>query len=222
MPNRVRRYLTGIITLGSLALIAALAQWRCADPLRFAAYLLLALLAGTLKVRLPGMTGTYSLTFLFVLIGIVDLTVAETLVIASLSMVVQSIWRTQGRPRLIQVIFNAAAVVISAAVSFLAARSLGFGNSLLLHLIELALAASVYFAVNTLLVSGILALESERPLHKIWSQWFRWSFPYYRVGVAIAAMVIVSNRYAGWTYSLLLFPIMYLEYICHRLTVRSS
>src|SRR5206468_9613764 len=58
--------------------------------------------------------------------------------------------RTQGRPRLIQVIFNAAAVVISAAVSFLAARSLGFGNNLLLQLIELALGASVYFAVNTL------------------------------------------------------------------------
>src|SRR5271166_3261546 len=78
MPNHARLYVTWVIAVGAILLVAALAHWSCADPLRFAIYLLLALVAGTLKIRLPQMTGTYSLTFLFVLIGVADLTFAET------------------------------------------------------------------------------------------------------------------------------------------------
>ena len=70
MSARATTYVGCVIAAGSLAAYPALAHWECADPLRFATYLLLALVAGALKVRLPGMTGTFSLNFLLVLIGI--------------------------------------------------------------------------------------------------------------------------------------------------------
>jgi hypothetical protein len=216
MSNHARFYVTWVIAVGSMLLVAASAHWRCADPLRFITYLLLALVAGTLKIRLPGMTGTYSLTFLFVLIGVADLTFAETLVIASSSMLTQTLWRTTEKPRRVQVAFNAAAVMISVAVSFLTA---GAVSSLPFQVV---LAAGAYYTTNTLLVSGIVALIDRKPIRKVWSQWFEWCFRYYLAGVAIAGVIIASNHYLGWAYSLLLLPLMYAEYFGYRITARSQ
>jgi hypothetical protein len=189
----------------------ALAHWRCDDPVRFATYLLLAALAGALKVRIPRMTGTYSLNFLFVLIGVVDLTLGETVMIAGSSMIVQSVWRPATRPALIQVIFNAAAVSLSAGTSFLAARY-GFGRS---PVLRFTMAALVYFVINTLLISGVLALVENKDFKTVWAEWFRWSFVYYVAGVLVVAAIVMSSRHFGWIFSLLLLPLMYLEYLCY-------
>jgi hypothetical protein len=214
-PWHVRAYLAFIITLGISVFVGAVANWRCADPARFAVYLLLACLAGALKVRLPGMTGTYSLTFFFVLIGVIDLTLAETVLIASCSMMVQCVWRSATRPATIQVIFNVAAAATAAAAAYLASqRSVWTGFAL-----QLLLAAAVYFLVNTLLVAGILAQVELRSFRKAWGEWFRLSLTYYLAGVVVAAIVIVSNRHFGWMFSLLPLPLMYLEYLCYCLKI---
>jgi hypothetical protein len=216
-PSRqkhIRAYLAIVITLGVFVLAAAGAYWRSADPERFAAYFLLACVAGALKVRLPGMTGTYSLTFLFVLIGVVDLTFSETVVIASVSMLVQCVWRTATRPAPVQVVFNAAASSIAAAAAYFAGR---YGGTI--FLLQLLLAAPAYFAVNTVLVAGILAQVENRDFRTVWHVWFRLSLSYYLAGVIVAAVMIMSNRHFGWMFSLLVLPLMYLEYLCYRVKI---
>jgi len=222
MPNHARLYISWVIAAGSMLLVAAFAHWGCSDTFRFAAYLVLALVAGTLKIRLPGMTGTYSLTYLFVLIGIADLTFAETVMIAGSSMIVQSLWRPTERVTRAQVAFNAATGVISAAASFLVADavgSLGFGRLLPL---QIALAAGSYYAINTLLVSVIVAFLERKLVLEVWSRWFEWCFPYYLAGVAIAGVIIACNHYLGWAYSLLLLPVMYAEYFGFRIAILSQ
>jgi len=200
--------------LGACVLAEAGIHWRSADPERFAAYFVLACIAGALKVRLPGMTGTYSLTFLFVLIGVVDLTYSETVLIASSSMLVQCVWRPATRPAPVQVVFNAASSSIAAAAAFFAARYGGTSFPL-----QLLLAAPAYFAVNTLLVAGILAQVEDRDFRIVWQEWFRLSLAYYLAGVVVAAVMIMSNRHFGWMFSLLALPLMYLEYLCFRLKI---
>jgi hypothetical protein len=205
-----------------MLLVAAFAHWGCADHFRFAAYLSLALVAATLKIRLPGMTVTYSLTYLFVLIGIADLTFAETVMIASSSMIVQSLWRPAEPTTRAQVAFNAAAAVISVAASFLVAHavgSLGFGRLLPL---QVALAAGAYYAINTLLVSVIVAFLDRKLVLEVWSKWFEWCFRYYLAGVAIAGVIIACNHYLGWAYPLLLLPVMYAEYFGFRIAILSQ
>jgi hypothetical protein len=212
-PWHVHTYLALVITLGTSVLAGAVVHWQCEDPGRFAAYLLLACLAGALKVRLPGMTGTYSLTFLFVLIGVVDLTFAETVFIAAASMMVQCGWRPATRPSVIQIIFNSASASVGAAAAYLAARGCGVTS----FLVQLLLAAIVYFLINTFLVSCILAQLEHRDVRSIWGEWFRLSLTYYLTGVGVAAIMLVSNHHFGWMSSLLALPLMYLEYLCYRL-----
>ena len=80
MSTKAKWYAYSLIASGGLAFGLALWNWASPNPLRFIIYFTLALIASTLKVRLPRITGTYSVSFLFTLVGIVEFTLPETLV----------------------------------------------------------------------------------------------------------------------------------------------
>jgi len=63
---------------GVVALGYALSHWHSQDLTRFACYLAVAILASGFKVQLPGIDGTMSVNFLFILLGVMDLSLAET------------------------------------------------------------------------------------------------------------------------------------------------
>ena len=90
----------------------------CTTQFRFAAYFLLSLMAATLKLRLPGLTGTLSIGFVFVLLGISELTLAETMLMACAGVAVQCLWRAQRRPAAVQVLFSVSAVAVSLTLAF--------------------------------------------------------------------------------------------------------
>jgi len=77
MSFQTKAYLFIIICTGFASLAAYLPAIGTADPFRFAAYLVLAMLASCMKVSLPGITGTVSVLFVFLLIGITDLSLPE-------------------------------------------------------------------------------------------------------------------------------------------------
>jgi hypothetical protein len=88
------------------------------DPFRFGGFLLVSLLASIFKVRIPGLTGTYSLNFVVMLAAVTELSRAELLIIAIGCAVIQSYWRYSRRPQLLQVAFNTSNLVISAAGAY--------------------------------------------------------------------------------------------------------
>ncbi len=63
----------------------------------FICYLGIAILASRLKVNLPGITGTLSVNFLFILIGVLELSFTETLILGAVSMLAQCLYPE--RPR---------------------------------------------------------------------------------------------------------------------------
>ncbi len=73
----------------------------------FICYLGIAILASRLKVNLPGITGTLSVNFLFVLIGILELSFTETLILGAISMLAQCMYPY--RAKAMQVTFNVCA-----------------------------------------------------------------------------------------------------------------
>ena len=78
MPTKAKVYIGVIVVLGFSLLTGVLSlQPRFPDLPRYLSYLLLALLASTMKVRLPGITGTISVNFLFILIGIANFTLTR-------------------------------------------------------------------------------------------------------------------------------------------------
>ena len=77
-----------------MVLCSAVWHWQSADLTRFLCYLAVAVLASGLKVQLPGIDGTMSVNFLFILLGVMELSLPETLVIGCTATLVQSVWHS--------------------------------------------------------------------------------------------------------------------------------
>src|SRR5579864_6635562 len=219
MPTKARIFIALAIIPGLVMLALGLSHWESADPARFTVYLLLALVASTLKVRLPGLTGTMSLNFLFMLIGVSQMSFSENLALGAIATVTQCWWTSKTRPSIPQVMFNVAALTM-------AITSANF----IYHLpqiqqvngkipVLLALAACFFFLTNTVLVATVLSLVETKPFARTWQQCYIWSFPYYLIGAGVAGLVSVSGPHVGWETALLILPIMYLIYLHYRLFV---
>ena len=207
--------LTFILTqlVGGLPLLPyALLHWHSDDLFRYACFLTIALCASTLKVGLPGIKATMSANFLFILVGLLDLSYSETLLMGCLGGLVQTLWHANPRPRPIQWLFNLANLALSISAAELVfhskvAADVGFRWPMLM-----AAAATTYFAFNTISVSGIIAMtEGRNPVH-VWKECYLWAFPYYLLGALIACGVSAINRLIGWQFGLLAFPIVYWIY----------
>src|ERR1043166_7527631 len=217
MSKQARLFLYGVCLAGLATAIYGGLVWNIDAPAKFCAYLLTAMLASRLKVELPEITGTISVNFLFILIGISELTFSETLVMGCAAILVQCLATKRRWPRPEQVAFN----VSSAAVAIAAAYYVYHGpldtrlhqNGALL----LMLAAGIYFLFNTLPVATIIALTENKPLQKIWTECYFWSLPYYLAGGALAALFGWLTHNVGWQPTLLALPAMFVIYRSYRL-----
>ncbi|MCZ2151920.1 MAG: hypothetical protein LC126_29605 [Bryobacterales bacterium] len=214
MPRNARIYIACVAVLGLGLLVLSLATgWESQDAVRYTVYVGLALIASTWKVRLPGMQGTMSANFLLILIGVAELSMDETLAMASLAAVVQCLWRAAKRPAPVQILFNAGAICLSVYASYQIAHLFSAAPRAPVYL---ALAAAVFFIINTGLVSQVLALLNGKRLLDVWRNCHLWTFPYYLAGAGITAVICAADRTMGWKQSLLPLGLMYLLYTYYR------
>lgn len=210
MGRMAKAYICGVIVTGGLILAVSLASWSSPDLRTCAIYLVLAVLASVVKLRLPGMNGAYSLGFLLVLYGIAHFGLAETLLAACGGAVAASLLNTEKRSSLLQVAFNISNVAISVAACFLLARVwLAPGITRYLPAV-VAVAAWAYFVVNTVLVSGVLSLVQGKRMADVCRQWYVWCFPYYLIGVALVGLVPSGGKAVSGEAWLILIPLVYL------------
>jgi diguanylate cyclase (GGDEF)-like protein/putative nucleotidyltransferase with HDIG domain len=181
----------------------------------FICYLGIAILASRLKVNLPGITGTLSVNFLFILIGVLELSFTETMILGAISMVAQCLY--PDRPKAIQLTFNVCAGSVSTALAYLV-----YHHPLLNLLVGsrpvlLGLAATMYFIANAGSIAMVISLTERRPIKRILVDCYFWSFPYYLVGAGIAGAIAWLNQSFNWETSLLVLPAVYLIYRSYRL-----
>jgi diguanylate cyclase (GGDEF)-like protein/putative nucleotidyltransferase with HDIG domain len=217
MSTGTKSFLGVAVSLGMVVLCSALWHWQSADLTRFVCYLAVAVLASSLKVQLPGIDGTMSVNFLFILLGVMELTLPETLLIGCTATLVQSVWHARNRLDPVKVLFNVFGMMANASAfcyvtyHWLDAR-LGTNRPILLMM-----AALVFFLANTLPISVVIALTENKSSRKVWSECYFWSFPYYLVGAAAVGLVGIINQRAGWQTSLLVLPVIYWVYRSYRL-----
>jgi len=216
MTLKAKVYLASVYLVGLATLVVTMSQWQTVDLGRFVCYLLIALLASGLKVSLPGINGSMSVNFFFIILGVMELSIPETVIIGCASSLVQSFWRSNSKPKLIQLTFNIANMATAIYAASLAYK---FTDTYTGHTIALMLvaAACTYFVTNTVPVAIVIALTEKKSFQKIWAECYFWSFPYYLVGAAISGLVSYINKFVGWQTSLLVFPVIYWVYRSYRL-----
>jgi diguanylate cyclase (GGDEF)-like protein/putative nucleotidyltransferase with HDIG domain len=205
-------YIAAIVLIGVAVTMMQLARWQSQDLARFGCYLLLFVCASRLKVSLPGISGSLSVLFIFILFGIVELTPPEALLLGCTAILVQCLWNTRQRPQWHQVLFNLGSMAITIATAGAVYHSATLRQSHLDPALRLLLTATVFFGMNTFPVAGAIALTERKSLRQVWRECYIWSFPYYLLGAVIAGAASALNRHFGWQTALLAVPVVYLIY----------
>jgi diguanylate cyclase (GGDEF)-like protein/putative nucleotidyltransferase with HDIG domain len=216
MSARARSFIGVTALLGGWLLFSAMRHWPVVDWPRFLCYLAVAIIASGLKVQLPGIDGTMSVNFLFILLGVMELSLQETLIIGCSATLVQSLWQARNRLDPVKVIFNVFSMMATAtALCYFTYHGLAPAFSQYKPIL-LAVSALVFFLANTLPVSLVIAMTEKQSARAIWANCYFWSFPYYLVGAAVVGLIGIVNQLSGWQTSLLILPLIYWVYRSYR------
>ena len=219
MPNLAKAYIAMIAALATAVLAVVASRWNPENLVHFVQFFALAMMASAMKIRLPGSKTTISINFVLVLIGIALLSFGETVLIGLGGALVQSLWKTQQRPKLVQVLFNGACLTVCTAAAFRASHRVPAMLGLNSMAAMLVLGASVYIVLNTGLVSLVISLAEARSLKEVWPSCYEWTFPYFLVGAAVAGLASAAGHATNWGVTLLVVPVMYFVYVYYKMHI---
>jgi diguanylate cyclase (GGDEF)-like protein/putative nucleotidyltransferase with HDIG domain len=200
-----------ILALGCGVLISGLSSFRSEDPLRFVSYFLIALLAAGMRVSVPSQSGNLSLNFIFIAIGLLELSLGETLLLAAGTTAVQQLLHPTGArntPAYLQVA-SVCVATYAAALAFAAPWMIGANAAYPLRLVAAALA---FFITHSVPFAAVTVLGERGGLGTVWRAGYLWSFTYYILGAWMAGLFSVLNQYVPWQVSMVLIFVVYLVY----------
>ena len=201
------------IALTMVAAVAATAfAARAGSPtwLPFLLLLTAVLASSGLKVVLPRGDGSMSLNFPFILLGIVQLSPSQAMLLAAISVAAQCRIRVTKLFTAVQIFFNVANATLATGCACLAYT--GLHRMGLAVAPSLAIASVVYFFANTLNVAMVIASTKGENTLSLWVKEFPWYLPFYVTGAVLAAIANWMSARYGWGTALLLIPFVYTVY----------
>lgn len=208
----VTRFFIGAVITGGALVFAASAPVEYAQPGLTAALLTTMLAVSLLKLRLPLGLGqaTMSMAYVVDFTALVTLGVDVAMLIAAVGVLTQCTVNVRQAQPWFRAAFSVAAVVLSLQGAGWIWSALGMG------LAPLAVAAAVYFAINTGLVAIAVGLSNGVSVGSFWQRNFARTLPSYLlaagvastlqlfdqpygvVAIAVTAMIVGHLVYASW------------------------
>lgn len=171
--------------------------------------LALAALTSRMKVKLPGINGTMSVNLPFLLVAIVNLSAAESVVIACVSIFVQCLPKKNAKLKPEQMIFNLSMIAFASCLANLVFHAASQANAAWSMPLALALATATMLFGQTVPVAAIVSISESKPVASVWRNVLQLSFPYYVVSAGMLSMLQMVGSHLGWTLALAAFPVMY-------------
>lgn len=213
MPRIAKAYIALIIGSGAMVLFLAAGSWSTISLRQFAIFLGLAAISSAMKIRIPGIEGTMSPNFVFVVLSMAVCGFSEVVAITLCAAMVQSLW-TAKQLRLVQVAFSAAALVLSATLARQFAFLLFGPNAINSPVALVIFAGCVYLSLNTAFVSAVIGLVEGKPVAQVASICYESVLPYFMGGILFAGLVCGSfSRSTLWNGAMALLPVVILGYV---------
>ncbi len=216
LTTGARLFLALVLAAGAAVLAQTAIFWWSPDLIKFGAFLAVSLFSAGARVRVPGVSGAFSLSYLFVLLALLELTAPETILLACGVAIVECYWHQPRRPRATTVLFRVALMTVAAAVAERVFHSVWFESSIDTSF-RLAEATLALFLISTAPVAAWTAITEREKFAAVWLGTSFWSLPHYLAGAGIARAVSSVAHYVGWQTVLLTGPVVYLIYRSYRL-----
>jgi signal transduction histidine kinase/FixJ family two-component response regulator len=219
-----KAYVGGVIATGA-ALLIQFAPLQYPRPWLALTLLGAALILSAFKLRLPLGRGnsTMSMAYAVDFVALVSAGPDLAMVIAAAGVVLQCTVRVRRSQPLHRAAFSVSSVVIAVQAAGWAWQAFGGSSSspsIQTLAVPLSAAATTYFAVNTALVAGAIALSSAVSAARQWYREFFWSAPAYFLSAAVAGMVAMVMAYEQYVLMPLVASPLYLSYRAYQMSVR--
>jgi hypothetical protein len=177
-----------------------------------------AAVSSRLKVKLPGMTTSMSGNLPVILLGVTQLGLFASLLLAVTAAIAQS-YSGGNKTKPIQFVFNACLLLNATGLAYVAYHSQVFGSRATAHTLSLVLAAAIYFLANTAPVASIIGLTEGGNPFALWHKVFLWSFPNYVIGAGLTAIASTFSTMSGLTTVATLIAVLFAVYQSYKMYV---
>ncbi len=213
------KVMIGMVAVASLcALSFSVVRWQTQAWPQLVLLLAAAALSSRFKVKLPGMTSSMSGNLPVILLGVTQLGLFASLLVAITAAIAQS-YSGGNKTKPIQFVFNACTLLNAAGLAYLAYHSQIFGVRATAHTMSLVLAAATYFVANTLPVASIIGLTEGGNPFALWHKVFLWSFPNYVIGAGLTAIASTFSTISGLATLATLMAVLFAVYQSYKMYV---
>jgi energy-converting hydrogenase Eha subunit A len=210
----------GMVAVASLcALSFGVVRWQTQAWPQLTLLMAAAALSSRLKVKLPGMSSSMSGNLPVILLGVTQLGLFASLLVAVTAAIAQSYSSGGNKTKPVQFVFNACTLMNAAGLAYLVYHSQIFGTFTAAHTMSLILAAATYFLANTAPVASIIGLTEGGNPFALWHKVFLWSFPNYVIGAGLTAIVSAFTTASGLASIAALMAVLFAIYQSYKLYV---
>lgn len=217
MKRAEKLFFYPVFALGAAGFLTSVFPFESEDPVRYACFLAVAVIAAGIRLSLPTVTGTLSVNFVFVLIGLIALSRSETMLLGLLVTLIQCLWKPPRKPTQFQIWFNLANVSLSVTAMSQVYSIWSFTDLSIDAPLRLLLATFVYFVINGLNVAVAISFSEGKSIAAAWRECNLYTMPYYLIGAIAAGSFSFLKQAAGWPVLLFFVPFIYLLYRDYRL-----
>ena len=209
----------GMVAVASLcALSIGVVRWQTQAWPQLLLLMAAAALSSRLKVKLPGMTSSMSGNLPVILLGVTQLGLFSSLLVAVTAAIAQSYTSGGNKTKPIQFVFNACTLLNASGLAYLAYHS-QIGARASAHTMSLVLAAATYFVANTAPVASIIGLTEGGNPFALWHKVFLWSFPNYVIGAGLTAIASAFSTISGLATLAALMAVLFAVYQSYKMYV---
>jgi len=213
------KVMIGMVAVASLcALSFGAARWQTQAWPQLVLLLAAAALSSRFKVKLPGMTSSMSGNLPVILLGVTQLGLIASLLVAVTAAIAQS-YSGGNKTKPIQFVFNACTLLNATGLAYLAYHSQILSAHATAHAMPLLVAAVTYFLANTAPVASIIGLTEGGNPFAIWHKVFLWSFPNYVIGAGLTAIASAFSTISGLATMALLLAVLFAVYQSYKMYV---
>jgi hypothetical protein len=192
------KVMIGMVAVASLcALSFGVVRWQAQAWPQLVLLVAAAALSSRFKVKLPGMTSSMSGNLPVILLGVTQLGLFASLLVAVTAAIAQSYSSGGNKTKPIQFVFNACTLLNAAGLAYLAYHSQLFAGRAAANAMSLVLASATYFLANTAPVASIIGFTEGGNPFALWHKVFLWSFPNYVIGAGLTAIVSTFTTVSG-------------------------
>jgi hypothetical protein len=216
------KVMIGMVAVASLcALSFGVVRWQTQAWPQLVLLLAAAAVSSRLKVKLPGMTSSMSGNLPVILLGVTQLGLFASLLVAVTAAIAQS-YSGGNKTKPIQFVFNTCTLLNATGLAYLAYHSQIFAARATAQTMPLVLAAATYFLANTAPVASIIGLTEGGNPFALWHKVFLWSFPNYVIGAGLTAIASTFTTVSGMATVATLLAVLFAVYQSYKMYVGRS